>query len=318
MNTAKSVKADRDRGFFYIPPRKRRGLCLFLASVPFLVFFFMFSYVPLFGWIYTVYDYRLGLPFLDLTQARFVGLGNFQKIIAESNEVLRVLRNTLIMSFLNLLFSPLPIIFAILLNEVRRSKLRRIIQTISTFPHFISWIIVFSLAHAMFSPSGLVTELLLPFGIGSQMGLIGDINSVWPFQLALNIWKTLGWSAIIYIATISGIDSELYDAAMVDGANRFQSTIYVTIPGIIPTYLVLLLLAISNILTNGFEQYFMFYNSLVAERIEVLDYYVYRMGIIVGDFSFSITIGMLRSVISIFLLFFVNYLSKRLRGQSLI
>lgn len=318
MNLAQSAKVARTHSFFYIPPRKRRGLYLFLASIPFIIFFFMFSYVPLFGWIYTLYDYRLGQPFLDLSQARFVGAANFLRIITESNEILRVLRNTLIMSFLNLLFSPLPIIFAILLNEVRSSKLKRTIQTVSTFPNFISWIVVFSLAHAMFSPSGLVTELLLPFGIGSQMGLLGDINSVWPFQLALNIWKTLGWSAIIYIATIAGIDAELYDAAMVDGANRFQSAIHVTVPGIIPTYLVLMLLAISNILHNGFEQYFMFYNSLVADRIEVLDYYVYRMGIIVGDFSFSITIGMLRSIISIFLLFFVNHLSKRLRGTSLI
>ena len=298
--------------------RKRRGLYFFLASIPIMIFFFMFHYVPLFGWIYTVYDYRLGMPFLNVMQAEFVGLANFQRIINESREVLRVLRNTLVMSFLGLLVSPLPIVFAILLNEVRRSKVKKFIQTATTLPNFISWIIVFSLAHAMFAPSGLVTDLLGRIGLGSQMGLLGEIRTIWGFQLFLSIWKTLGWSAIIYIAAIAGIDSELHDAAAIDGANRFQSIMHVTVPGVIPTYLVLLLLAISNILTNGFEQYFMFYNSLVAERVEVLDYYVYKMGILVGDYSYSITIGMMRSVISIFLLFFVNYLSKKLRGASLV
>ena len=318
MDQAQDLKKSRLHEIFYIPPRKRRGLYLFLASIPFMLFFFLFHYVPLFGWIYTVYDYRLGMPFLDFSQSPFVGFGNFQRIITESNEVFRVLRNTLIMSGLTILVSPLPIIFAILLNEIRHSNSKRFIQTVSTFPNFTSWIVVFSLAHAMFSPSGLVTEIAQSFGLGSQMGLLGDIRSVWPFQLSLAIWKTLGWSAIIYIATITSIDGELYDAAMVDGANRFKMTLHVTVPGVLPTYLVLLLITISNLLSNGFEQYFMFYNSLVADRIEVLDYFVYRIGIIVGDFSFSITIGMLRSVISILLLFFVNYLSKKIRGASLI
>ena len=301
-----------------VPHSKKKGLYLFLASVPFMIFFFMFHYAPLFGWVYSVFDYRLGLPFLDFTRAEFVGLNYFKKVFNESKEVLRVLRNTLAMSFLGILVSPLPIVFAILLNEVRHSKFKRFIQTVTTLPNFISWIIVFSLAHAMFAPSGLVTGALGNFGMGSRMGFLGDVNTIWGFQLFLSIWKSLGWSAIIYIAAITGIDTELYDASMIDGANRFQSIIHVTVPGVIPTYLVLLLLSISNILTNGFEQYYMFYNSLVADRIEVLDYYVYKMGIIVNDYSYSITIGMLRSLISIFLLFFVNYLSKRLRGNSLV
>ena len=308
----------RNRRLFYIPPKKRQRLYLFLAAIPFMAFFFMFNYVPLFGWIYTMFDYRLGVPFLDFFRSQFVGFKYFLKILNESKEVLRVLRNTLTMSFLGILVSPLPIIFAILLNEIKHGKLKRLIQTVTTLPNFISWIIVFSLATAMFAPSGLVTGALVHFGLGSPMGFLGDVKTVWIFQLFLGIWKSLGWAAIIYIAAIAGIDTELYDATMIDGANRFQSIVHVTVPGVIPTYLVLLLLSISNVLTNGFEQYFMFYNSLVADRIEVLDYYVYKMGILVNDYSYSITIGMLRSIISIGLLFFVNYLSKKLRGSSLV
>ena len=311
MNTRRDLKI--------YSTRKRKGVILFIAAIPFLVYYIMFQYVPLFAWAYVFFDYKMGKPFLDFTQVDFVGFHYFTKLLSESSEILRVLRNTLVMSLLGILTSPLPIIFAILLNEIRNIRFKKIIQTATTLPNFISWIIVFGLAHAMFSENGLITTIMNLFVTRtSQVGLLGNVNAVWPFHLGLGIWKSLGWSAIIYIAAIAGIDAELYDACMIDGANRFQSIIHITVPGIVPTYLVLLLLAISNLLSNGFDQYFMFYNSMVADRIEVLDYYVYKVGILIGDTSYSITIGMLKTMISVFLLFSANLFSKKIRGESLI
>ncbi len=147
---------------------------------------------------------------------------------------------------------------------------------------------------------------------------MGDPDKVWLFQWFLNIWKTLGWSSIIYIAAIVGIDGELFDAARVDGANKLKTIWHITIPGIMPTYVVMFLLGVSNILSNGFDQYFMFYNSVVADKIEVLDYYVYKVGFLINDYPYSITLGMLKSLISILLLFVANTLSKKVRGESIV
>lgn len=295
------------------------GFKYFLIAVPFVLLVFAFSYIPLFGWIYTFFDYSMGQKFLDASQMKFIGFGNLIKLINERNEILRILRNTLVISFLNILATPIPLIFAILLNEIKSAKFKKIVQTTTTLPNFISWIIVYGLAFSMFSSNGAVNLLLSKMGITpSTTGILGDADFVWQFQLLVGIWKTMGWSAIIYIASITGIDSELYDAVRIDGANKFGAIWHITIPGVIPTYLVLLLLNISNLLNNGFDQYFMFYNSMVADKIEVLDYYVYKVGMLINDYSYSITIGMLKTLISVALLFIANGLSKKLRGQSLV
>ncbi len=161
--------------------------------------------------------------------------------------------------------------------------------------------------------------MLRQFGIEpSPTGILGDVDKVWLLQWFLGIWKSFGWSAIIYIAAIVGIDSELFDAARVDGADKLQTIWHITVPGILPTYVVMFLLAVSNILTNGFDQYFMFYNPLVADRIEVLDYYVYKVGFIINDYPYSITLGMLKSLLSIALLFTANGLSRKIRGDAIV
>ena len=296
--------------------RKKIGLKYLLLSLPFVLFVIAFSYVPLFGWSYAFFNYRIGFHIADM---KFVGFDNFLKLFTERNEILRVLRNTLAMSALNIICSPLTVIFAIMLNEIKSSKFKKFVQTTTTLPNFISWIVVFGLSFAMFSSSGLVNSVLTVFHIPtSEVGILGNNTYVWLFQLGLGIWKGLGWSAIIYMAAIAGIDSVLYDAAKVDGTNKLQTIMNITVPGIIPTYLVLLLLGVSNILNNGFEQYFVFYNSMVSDRIEVLDYYVYKIGILVNDYSYSIAIGMMKTLISVILLFTVNGISKRLRGESLV
>lgn len=299
--------------------KKLQGLKYFLIAVPFMIFVFAFSYVPLAGWVYSIFTYKMGMRYLDFSNIEFAGLSNFIKLINERDETLRVLRNTLVMSFLNILCTPLPVAFAILLNEIKNSKFRKIVQTTTTLPHFISWIVVYGISFAMFSMNGLVNTILARLGLPvSEIGILGNNDYTWIFQLCLGIWKSLGWSAVIYIAAIAGIDSELYDAVKIDGANTFGAIRHVTIPGIVPTFLVLLLLNVSNLLNNGFEQYFVFYNPLVSDKIEVLDYYVYKIGFLINDYSYSITLGMLKTFVSITLLFSVNLISKKLRGDSLV
>ena len=315
MSVKKSETALAER----IGRKKLRGLKYLLLAVPFLIYVFAFSYVPLVGWIYSVFDYKIGQKFLDFGSMVFVGLGNFQKLFTERSEVLRVLRNTLALSALGLLATPVPVVFAIMFNEIKNSKFKKIVQTATTLPNFISWIIVYGVAFAFFSVNGFVSVLMQKIGIQPPvMGILGDVDHTWVLQWILGIWKSFGWSAIIYIAAITGIDSELYDAAKVDGANKIQSILHITIPGIMPTYVVMFLLAVSNILSNGFDQYFMFYNPMVADKIEVLDYYVYKVGFYINDYSYSITLGMLKSILGIVLLFTANALSKKIRGESIV
>ena len=315
MSVKKSETALAER----IGRKKLRGIKYLLLAVPFLIYVFAFSYVPLVGWIYSVFDYKIGQKFLDFGSMVFVGLGNFQKLFTERSEVLRVLRNTLALSALGLLATPVPVVFAIMFNEIKNSKFKKIVQTATTLPNFISWIIVYGVAFAFFSVNGFVIVLMQKIGIQPPvMGILGDVDHTWVLQWILGIWKSFGWSAIIYIAAITGIDSELYDAAKVDGANKIQSILHITIPGIMPTYVVMFLLAVSNILSNGFDQYFMFYNPMVADKIEVLDYYVYKVGFYINDYSYSITLGMLKSILGIVLLFTANALSKKIRGESIV
>ena len=315
MSVKKSETALAER----IGRKKLRGIKYLLLAVPFLIYVFAFSYVPLVGWIYSVFDYKIGQKFLDFGSMVFVGLGNFQKLFTERSEVLRVLRNTLALSALGLLATPVPVVFAIMFNEIKNSKFKKIVQTATTLPNFISWIIVYGVAFAFFSVNGFVSVLMQKIGIQPPvMGILGDVDHTWVLQWILGIWKSFGWSAIIYIAAITGIDSELYDAAKVDGANKIQSILHITIPGIMPTYVVMFLLAVSNILSNGFDQYFMFYNPMVADKIEVLDYYVYKVGFYINDYSYSITLGMLKSILGIVLLFTANTLSKKIRGESIV
>jgi putative aldouronate transport system permease protein len=292
---------------------------LLLMTLPFVILVFSFYYIPLFGWAYSFFNYKPGIP---LSKTPFVGLKYFQLLFTEGGvDLARVMVNTLVLSFLAILLSPLPVIFAILLNEVRSQKFKRFIQTTTTLPNFISWVLVYSLAFSMFSSEGLVSSLLIKAHIINQpLEVLGNERIVWIFQSLLVVWKYLGWNSIIYLASIVGIDSELYDAAKVDGAGRFRSILHITVPGVEATFFVLLLLQISSLLSAGsaLDQYLVFYNSLVADKIEVLDYYVYRLGIVAQDYSYATAIGMLKTLISIALLFSVNIVSKKTRGNTII
>ncbi|MDN4617872.1 ABC transporter permease subunit [Paenibacillus sp. PsM32] len=291
------------------------GIRLLLMTIPFLLFVIAFSYVPLFGWVYAFFDYKPGIP---LSQTAFVGLEHFREMLHD-RDMGRVMINTLALSVLSILFAPLPLVLAIMVSEVRNGFFKRLIQTTTTLPNYISWIIVFSLAFSMFSSEGAINTAIDRLGLSdTPLNVLGNADHVWLVQTLLLIWKTIGWNAIIYLAAIVGIDGEQYDAARIDGAGRLRSIWYITIPNIMPTFIVLLLLAVSNLLSAGFEQYLVFNNIMVADKIEVLDLYVYRLGLVTNDYPYSTAVGMFKSVISIALLFMINSLSKRVRGESII
>lgn len=296
-------------------PKLSESNYLLLLSVPFVIFIFIFSYVPLAGWIYAFYDFTPGLPLFD---SPYVGFKYITTLFSEWSTVSVVMKNTLILSFFGIALTPLPVAFAIMLNEVKNKYFRKIVQTLTTFPNFISWIIVFGLFFSLFSVDGMLNHLLDKLGIEHEpFNLLGNPDIAWFLQAGLGLWKILGYNAIIYLAAIMSIDPELYDAAKVDGAGRWRCIWHITIPSIATTYFVLLLLAISLVLSNGFEQFYVFSNPLVADKLQVLDMYVYNMAFMYNQYSYSVAIGIWKTVAGIILFLFSNYLSKRIRGESL-
>lgn len=298
--------------------QEQRGVRLFLLIIPLLMLVFIFSYMPLYGWIYAFFDYK---PGRSLFSCEFVGLDNFKMMVSDSyavKNILRVLKNTFGMSFLGILTSIFPMLFAILLSEIRNRKLRKFIQTSVTIPNFISWVLVYSIAYAMFSVNdGFVNRLLVQSGVIEEgINFLASSEHVWLTMTGYSLWKGLGWSAIMYIAALTSIDEELYEAAKIDGAGRFQLIRHITIPGLLPTYFVLLILSIANLLNNGMEQYYIFQNAMNKDSIEVLDLYVYNQGMVGYNYSFSTAVSMLKSIVSIVLLFFANSMSKLARGES--
>lgn len=296
--------------------RMSNRLALTLMALPGFISLIVFSYVPLLGWAYAFFDYKVGFK---LFNCDFVGLDFFRLILSDSSLFLS-LRNTLIFSFVSFVVSVLPVIFAIFLNEFRNKRAQKIVQTATTFPYFISWVLVFSVFFLFLSvDEGYVNKILLMLGlIKTPLNLLASEGAVIPLQAFIGIWKSVGFSSVIYMATISGIDPEMFDAAAVDGAGRFKKILHITVPALLPTFFTLLLLSIGNFLSNGFEQFFLFKNALVYDRITVLDTYVYQVAMEMNMYSFSTALGMLKTLISLVILFAANRLSKVVRGTSII
>ncbi|AIQ40846.1 ABC transporter permease [Paenibacillus sp. FSL R5-0912] len=291
----------------------------FLYISPFMVLLAVFSYYPLYGWVYAFFDYTPPIP---LSQSPFVGFKWFHSLVENQvkiDQLLQVIKNTFGISGLGILFSWLPMIFAIFLTEIKAVRFRKFIQTVTTLPNFISWVLVYSLAFSMFSSEGMVNGFLHMTGLSdSPVLFLQSSDHVWLTMWFWATWKTLGWSAILYIAAIMGIDESLYEAAYVDGATRMQVIRHVVLPSMMPTYFVLLMLQIASFLNNGLEQYFVFQNAFNKDTMQVLDLYVYNLAMGGGSYSVSVAISMLKSLISVVLLFSVNGLSKLLRGEGIV
>jgi putative aldouronate transport system permease protein len=306
----------RGEKYEFDPPKQ-----LFMMLLPFLVLILLFSYLPLWGLRYAFYNYH---PGDTLSKDNFVGWYWFTFLFknpATVKDIIRVLRNTLAMSGLGIATSWCPMVFAMFLAEIRNTRTRRVIQTLTTVPNFISWVLVYAIAVCIFSTDGFISNLMVHNGVWSQgVNMLMNGNHIWLKMLAWGMWKGLGWSAIMYIAAITGIDQQLYEAATVDGAGRFQKMWHVTLPELIPTYMVLLLLSIAGMLNNGLEQYYCFRNTTNSNSIEVLDLYVYLLGLGSGNPSIplSTVVGFIKSLVSVALLFGANAISKFVRGQNIV
>ena len=291
-------------------------ITLLFITIPSVLFILVFSYFPISGWIYSFFDYRIGYK---LSKCEFVGLDNFIYAFGDPY-IITVILNTLIISILGLLGLPLAGMIAILLSEVRGKKFKKTVQTAITIPNFISWIIIYSIMFSLFSNDGLLTTLVrgLSGNRDSTVTLLTNPGTAKLFMVLTNIWKTVGYNSIIFFAAVTGIDSQLYDAAAVDGAGRWQKILHITIPGILPTFITLLIISVGAILNNGFEQYYVFVNPMIQKNIEVLDYYVYRIGMLNNDIPASTAVSMIKTFISVVLVFSVNKLSKKTLGQSIL
>lgn len=287
---------------------------IYLLLLPGVLYFLIFRYVPMFGILLAFKDYS---PFLGIQGSPWVGLDNFRRIFSDP-EIVSVLRNTLYISFLQIAFAfPVPIILALMLNEVRREPYKRVIQSIVYLPHFVSWVVVIGIATLFLRSEGVLNNAL-----GQLFGLTPVpflISPYWfaPLVVLEVIWKEAGWGTVIFLAALAGIDPQLYEASLLDGASRLQRIRDITLPGLRPTIVILLILRLGSVLDNGFEQIFLMLNTFTMHVGNVLDTYVYFKGIQDGDYSFATAVGVLKGVIGLILIVGANKLAKRYGDEGL-
>lgn len=285
---------------------------LYLLLVPCVVYFIVFNYVPMYGLVLAFKEFKFSK---GIVGSAWVGLENF-KYLFNLDAFYKVLRNSLTLSLLKLvIYFPIPIILTIALNEIPFIRFKRISQTMLYLPYFISWVVIGGILVNLLSPSwGIINSVIRTFG-GEPVFFLGSAKYFRGIAIVSNIWKNVGWDTIIYLAAITAINPELYEAATVDGASRLQRIWHITLPGIKGTIMILLLLTIGNIMNNGFEQIFMLQNASNLAVSEVFETYTYRLGIINGRFSFATTVGLFSSVVGFTLLILANMVAK-LTGEE--
>lgn len=311
--TAKHPKGGREIRPFFKQLNKQRDL-LFMC-LPFVVLVFIFNYLPLWGWLMAFQNYK---PHLGVRGSEWVGLKHFKDLFSDKSFWL-VLRNTLAMSSLKLVFGFLSaIILAILLNELHVQWFKRTVQTISYLPYFISWVVAANLVMTALSPEGgIVNNLLMFLGVIDQPKLwLGVPRYFWWIIVFSDMWKNVGWNAIIYLSAMTSIDPELYEAANIDGAGRLKRIWHITLPGIRPVFTVLLIMNLGWILNAGFEHQLLLMNPIVREVAEVIDIFVLRYGMNMGRYSFATAAGIFKSVVSIIMLVVADLVVQKLNGDE--
>lgn len=289
----------------------RRNGFKYLMILPIIILLILFCYKPMYGIIIAFKRYR---PSLGIAESPWVGLKYFKQFFNDPY-CGRLFRNTLTISLLNLAIGfPAPIIFALILNEVRSRKFKKVVQTVSYMPHFISLVIVCGMITSFCSTDGLFNNIIEMFG-GERSNLLMDKNLFYPIYIISDIWKGLGWNSIIYLAALSGIDQEQYEAAKIDGASRLQQMFHITLPGLMPTVSMLLVLRIGSLLSVGYEKIILLYQPTTYDVADVISSYVYRRGLQSGDFSYGTAVGLFNSIVNIILLLIANNASKKM-GQS--
>jgi len=294
--------------------RQLHDVDLYLMLLPMMLLILVFSYKPLTGLIIAFKDYS---PYKGIAASPWVGFQYFKEFFTGAFS-LRTIRNTIVISLSMLVFGfPAPILLALLLNEVRNARFKKLVQTVSYTPHFISVVVVCSMVTSFLSPtSGIVNTVLKNLG-QDPVYFLSEPKYFVPIYVIVNIWKTIGYNSIVYIAALTSIPEHLYEAAKVDGANKLQQALHVTLPGLLPTIMVMLLVQLGSILDVGYEMIILLYNPGIYETADVINTYVYRAGILEGRYDYATAIGLLNSVISFVLVISANRISKKLTETSL-
>ena len=291
----------------------QKNRALYLMVIPVVLFYIMFHYKTMYGAIIAFYNYR---PARGIEGSKWVGLDHFIYFF-ESPFFMRTLKNTLAISFLNLLFAfPAPIVLALLLNEVRNKHYKKIVQTVTYLPHFISSVVICGMLSSFCLSTGLFNDIIEIFG-GERVSLLQGTQYYRTIYIASDIWQTIGWSSIIYLAALSGVDKNLYEAAQLDGANKWQQTWRITIPGILPTIMIQLILRIGTLMSVGYEKTLLIYNPTNYAVSDIISTYNFRMGLELGDWSYATAIGLFNSVVNCILLVISNKISKKYTENSL-
>lgn len=291
----------------------RKNKWKYIMILPVIIYIAVFCYKPMYGVIIAFKNFR---PAVGIMDSSWVGFRHFITFFNDYN-FWRILKNTFSISALSILFGfPAPILLALLINEIRNTKFKRAVQTISYMPYFISMVIICGLIKTFCQSDGIITDLVVALG-GERVNLLASKNWFYPIYIISNIWQNIGWDSIIYLAALAGIDQEQYEAARVDGAGRIRQIISVTLPGLMPTITILFILKMGNILNVGFEKILLLYSPTTYEVADVISTYVYRIGILDANFSYSTAIGLFNSVVNIIFLLLTNAISKRMNNSGL-
>jgi putative aldouronate transport system permease protein len=309
-----TLAISKEKNFFYKLSRQQQ---LLFMSLPIILYIILFTYVPLWGWTMAFQNYR---PSKSFSNQEWVGLYWF-KFLFEDKVFLKTIRNTIAMSLINTSLGFVTAIsFALLLNEVRKIFFKRIIQTISYLPHFLSWVIVTGLVSSMLTTDGgAVNSAFMALGLIKEPVLwLAEPNYFWGIIGATYVWKEVGWNTIIYLAAIAGIDPNLYEAADIDGCNRYQKMWHITLPCIKPTIIILLIMSVGHILDAGFELQYLLRNGLVMDVSDTIDIYVLIFGLSRSNYSLATAAGMFKNIVNIALIFIANEIAKRAGEERLI
>ena len=286
---------------------------IYIILIPAILYYVLFQYAPMGGLAIACQKFSLTKGILG---SRWVGLSNFTSFL---NDVYfwRLLRNTLMINFWGLVFGfPAPIIFALLLNEIKKDRFKKSVQTITYIPHFLSVVVVSSLVLTFVSSQGILNSLIRLFG-GDTVYFMNEPKYFYRIYVISDIWQELGWNSILYVAAISGIDQELYEAATIDGAGRWRQLWNVTLPGIMGTIMIVLIMRMGRMLTIGYDKIILLYNPAIYERADVISTYVYRRGLLDGDYGYSAAVGLFNSVFNFIFLMTANFFSKKATGSGL-
>ncbi len=291
----------------------RHNWLLYLMLLPVIAYYVVFKFAPMFGLSIAFMDYKPAKGFLN---SNWVGLKHFRNFFGDYYFG-RLLRNTVRISVFSLLTFPVPILLALLLNELKSPRFAKVTQTITYMPHFISTVVICGIIIKLTSSTGGITAILHAlFGIEKET-LLNNKNYFLPIYIISDLWQTVGWNSIIYLSALAGIDQELFDAAKVDGAGRLKQVIYITIPCLMPTIIIMLILKMGKIFDVGYEKIMLLYNPAIYETADVINTYVYRKGLIDAQYSYSTAVGMFNSVVCFALVTITNWLSKKVSGSGL-